>query len=100
MWINHVKKKRQYKILRKQAKEYQNKVKTRGFILTTAEQLVVQNAKTLAFHRRSSIVFKNTFEEYFLNSGKNFKASFGFQQQELHNKIATESYLYHSYKWQ
>jgi len=97
--VSRIKKKRQYKILRKQAKDYQNKVKTRGFVLTAAEQLVVQNAKTLAFHKQRSIVFKDVFSEYFLSSAMTFKSSFGFKQQQLYNKIATESYLYHSYKW-
>jgi len=98
--VSHIKKKRQYKILRKQAKEYQAKVKTRGFVLTTAELAVIQNAKTLAFHRRRSIVFRSAFEDYFLSSGRKFQESFGFKQQGLHNTIATETYLYHSYKWQ
>ena len=96
---SRIKKKRQYKVLRKQAKEYQNKVKTRGFVLTTAEQLVIQNAKTLAFHRRQSIVFKEVFVQYLLKSTKDFSNSFGFNQQQLHNKLATESYLHHSYRW-
>jgi hypothetical protein len=93
-----IKKKRQYKVLRKQAKEYQNKAKIRGFALTTAEQAVIQNAKTLAFYRRKSIVFKEAFEQYILKSAKDFSTSFGFAQLQLHNKIAAETYLRHSYK--
>jgi hypothetical protein len=97
--VSPVKKKRQYKILRKQAKIYQAKAKDRGFVLTQTELLVIQNAKALALYRRKSIVFSIAFEDYILLSSKKFQASFGYKQQVLHNKIAIESHLYHSYKW-
>ena len=96
--VSHVKKKRQYKILRKQAKVYQTKAKDRGFVLTQTELLLIQNAKALALYRRKSIVFRTAFEDYILLSSKKFRTSFGYKQQVLHNKIAVESHLYHSYK--
>jgi len=86
------------KALRKQSKELQDKVKTKGLVLTTAEQLVIQNVRALILHRQRSIVLKIAFENYFILAAKNFQDSFGFQQQQLHNKIAIESHLYHSFK--
>jgi len=97
--ISRVKRKRQAKMLRKQAKELQNKVKTRGFVLTLAEQEVIQNAKLLIFQQRKVVVFRSSIIAYFLTAGKCFSESFGCKQQQQHHAIASESYLYHSYKW-
>jgi len=85
-------------LLRKQAKDLQNKVKTRGFILTLSEQEIIQNAKLLIFQQSKTVIFRSAFIEYILLSGRNFPDSFGSKQQLLHYSVASDVYLYHSYK--
>jgi len=96
--VSHIKKKRQQKILRRQAKELQAKVKTRGLILNAEEQAIIQKSR-FSEAKRKIRPFEPAFYEYMMLCITSFEKSFGHKQLLEHNRHAISSHLYHSYKW-
>jgi len=95
--VSPIKKKRQQKILRRQAKDLQAKVKTRGFVLNNEEQAIIQKSR-LSEAKRKVRPFEPAFSDYITLCSTSFEKSFGHKQLLDHNKLAISSHLYHSYK--
>jgi len=95
--VSPIKKKRQQKVIRRQAKELQAKVKTRGFILSAEEQTVIQKSRLIEAKRKVR-PFESAFYDYIMLCSNSFAKSFGHKQLLEHNKLAISSHLYHSYK--
>lgn len=98
--LPHVKKKRYIKILRKQARLLQKKVKQQGLMLTATEQNIIDKEKSKDLLRRNKTKpFLPAFQTYFLESSLNFSESYGAKKLRDHHALGVELHLYHSYKW-
>ena len=96
--IPRAKKKNQLKMLRKEAKILEKKVKTRGFILTHDEQELIQKARSTGLNYYSNRPLKPAIEEYFLESARDYRNSDGYRKKLLYHKQAAHYNRFHSFK--